>query len=137
MATAWTSLPAHPGASAELLRYQATLRGTELSVVFTTKRGKPSLAHSISVRPPRGHLSLGRTGARGKRGEREGHLTTGTVGCWRRNIRSTLSFHAIDTGPGERRSTAFSYLGRALHCSDGKVMPSRVWQNTCLCCTAR
>lgn len=32
---------------------------------------------------------------------------------------------------------AFSYLGRALHCSDGKVMPSRVWQNTCLCCTAR
>lgn len=31
----------------------------------------------------------------------------------------------------------FSYLGRALHCSDGKVMPSRVWQKTCLCCTAR
>lgn len=136
MAAAWTSHPAHLGASADALRYQATLR-TAPSVILISKRGKPSLAHSVSARPPRGHLCLGRTGVWGERGEREGHLTTRIVGCWRINICSTLSFRAIDIGPGERRSMAFSYLGRALHCSDGKVMPSRVWQNTCLCCTAR
>jgi hypothetical protein len=53
------------------------------------------------------------------------------------NTLSQPSYCAIEKGAGERWSWALSYLGRALHCSDGKVMPSRVWQKTCLCCTAR
>lgn len=64
-------------------------------------------------------------------------MTAGTMEGWRRKVYLPRSLRAIDTGPGKRQSMALSYLGRALHCSDGKVMPSRVWQKTCLCCTAR
>ena len=64
-------------------------------------------------------------------------MHSGPLGYWRRNIHSPSPFCDIDTGAGERRSMVFSYLGRALHCSEGKVMPSSVWQKTCLCCTAR
>ena len=85
------------------------------------------------MRPPRAVYLLESSGL--ERVEVKGFLTA--VGGWRRRAHSPPSFRAVDTRAGEGWPVAFSDLGRALHCSDDKVMPSSVWQKTCLCCTAR
>lgn len=90
---------------------------------FIPERRKPELTHSTNTSSlTQGKMEEGRTPS---------------VRLEERQHPCINVFCVVDIGAGQRRTKALSYLGRALHCSDGKVMPSRVWQKTCLCCTAR